>query len=151
MKRQMVDSILKLKEYNRYSKGIFSWVGYKTKWLEYENKPRSAGETKWNFWKLFDYAIESIVDFSSKPLIISSIIGLLFCLIAFIMIIVIIVKKYTIGDPVAGWPSMVCIIFFVSGIQLFCLGIIGEYIANMYTEVKKRPIYIVKETEKENK
>ena len=147
MKRQMVDSILKLKEYNRYSKGIFSWVGYKTKWLEYENKPRSAGETKWNFWKLFDYAIESIVDFSSKPLIISSIIGLLFCLIAFIMIIVIIVKKFTIGDPVAGWPSMVCIIFFVSGIQLFCLGIMGEYLAHMYTEVKGRPIYIVKETE----
>jgi glucosyltransferase len=151
MTRQMVNSILELNEYNRYSKGLFSWVGYKTKWLEYENKPRSAGQTKWNFVKLFKYAIESIVDFSSAPLKISSFIGLLFCFISFIMIIVIIIRKLIMGDPVAGWPSLVCIIFFVSGIQLFCLGIIGEYIANMYTEVKKRPIYIVKETEKENK
>ena len=147
MTRQMVDSILELKEYNRYSKGIFSWVGYKTKWLEYENVERVAGTTKWSFWKLFLYSLESIVAFSTVPLSIAAVMGLLFCLIAFILIIVIIVKTLTVGDPVAGWPSMVCIIFFVSGIQLFCLGIIGQYLAKTYLEVKNRPIYIVKETE----
>lgn len=149
MTRQMVNSILELKEYNRYSKGIFSWVGYKTKWLEYENVKRSAGETKWNFWKLFLYSIQSIVNFSTMPLVIAGVVGILFCLIAFIMIIVIIVKTLVYGDPTTGWPSMVCIIFFVSGIQLFSLGIIGEYLANTYLEIKKRPIYIVKETEDE--
>ena len=147
MTRQMVDSILELKEYNRYSKGIFSWVGYKTKWLEYENVERVAGTTKWSFWKLFLYSLESIVAFSSVPLSIAAVMGILFCLIAFILIIVIIVKTLTVGDPVAGWPSMVCIIFFVSGIQLFCLGIIGQYLAKTYLEVKNRPIYLVKETE----
>ena len=147
MTRQMVDSILELKEYNRYSKGIFSWVGYKTKWLEYENVERVAGTTKWSFWKLFLYSLESIVAFSTVPLSIAAVMGLLFCLIAFILIIVIVVKTLTVGDPVAGWPSMVCIIFFVSGIQLFCLGIIGQYLAKTYLEVKNRPIYIVKETE----
>ncbi len=147
MTRQMVDSILELKEYNRYSKGIFSWVGYKTKWLEYENVERVAGTTKWSFWKLFLYSIESIVAFSTVPLSIAAVMGILFCLIAFILIIVIIVKTLTVGDPVAGWPSMVCIIFFVSGIQLFCLGIIGQYLAKTYLEVKNRPIYLVKETE----
>ncbi len=147
MTRQMVDSILELKEYNRYSKGIFSWVGYKTKWLEYENVERVAGTTKWSFWKLFLYSLESIVAFSTVPLSIAAVMGILFCLIAFILIIVIIVKTLTVGDPVAGWPSMVCIIFFVSGIQLFCLGIIGQYLAKTYLEVKNRPIYIVKETE----
>ena len=143
----MVDSILELKEYNRYSKGIFSWVGYKTKWLEYENVERVAGTTKWSFWKLFLYSLESIVAFSTVPLSIAAVMGILFCLIAFILIIVIIVKTLTVGDPVAGWPSMVCIIFFVSGIQLFCLGIIGQYLAKTYLEVKNRPIYLVKETE----
>lgn len=147
MTRQMVDSILELKEYNRYSKGIFSWVGYKTKWLEYENVERVAGTTKWSFWKLFLYSLESIVAFSTVPLSIAAVMGILFCLIAFILIIVIVVKTLTVGDPVAGWPSMVCIIFFVSGIQLFCLGIIGQYLAKTYLEVKNRPIYIVKETE----
>ena len=147
MTRQMVDSILELKEYNRYSKGIFSWVGYKTKWLEYENVERVAGTTKWSFWKLFLYSLESIVAFSTVPLSIAAVMGLLFCLIAFILIVVIIVKTLTVGDPVAGWPSMVCIIFFVSGIQLFCLGIIGQYLAKTYLEVKNRPIYIIKETE----
>lgn len=147
MTRQMVDSILELKEYNRYSKGIFSWVGYKTKWLEYENVERVAGTTKWSFWKLFLYSLESIVAFSTVPLSIAAVMGILFCLIAFILIIVIIVKTLTVGDPVAGWPSMVCIIFFVSGIQLFCLGIIGQYLAKTYLEVKNRPIYLVKETE----
>lgn len=147
MTRQMVDSILELKEYNRYSKGIFSWVGYKTKWLEYENVERVAGTTKWSFWKLFLYSLESIVAFSTVPLSIAAVMGILFCLIAFILIIVIVVKTLTVGDPVAGWPSMVCIIFFVSGIQLFCLGIIGQYLAKTYLEVKNRPIYLVKETE----
>ena len=147
MTRQMVDSILELKEYNRYSKGIFSWVGYKTKWLEYENVERVAGTTKWSFWKLFLYSLESIVAFSTVPLSIAAVMGILFCLIAFILIIVIVVKTLTVGDPVAGWPSMICIIFFVSGIQLFCLGIIGQYLAKTYLEVKNRPIYIVKETE----
>ena len=147
MTRQMVDSILELEEYNRYSKGIFSWVGYKTKWLEYENVERVAGTTKWSFWKLFLYSLESIVAFSTVPLSIAAVMGILFCLIAFILIIVIIVKTLTVGDPVAGWPSMVCIIFFVSGIQLFCLGIIGQYLAKTYLEVKNRPIYLVKETE----
>lgn len=147
MTRQMVDSILELKEYNRFSKGIFSWVGYNTKWLEYKNVERVAGTTKWNFWKLFLYSLESIVAFSTVPLAIASILGILFCLIAFIMIIVIIIKTLTVGDPVAGWPSLVCIILLVSGIQLFCMGIIGQYLSKTYLEVKKRPVYIVKETE----
>lgn len=151
MTRQMVDSILELKEYNRFSKGIFSWVGYNTKWLEYENVERVAGTTKWSFWKLFGYSLESIVAFSTAPLAIASIIGILFCLISFIMIIVIIIKTLSVGDPVAGWPSLICVIFFVSGIQLFCLGIIGQYLSKAYLEIKKRPIYIVKETEKSKK
>lgn len=147
MTRQMVDSILELKEYNRFSKGIFSWVGYKTKWLEYKNVERVAGTTKWNFWKLFLYSLESIVAFSTVPLAIASVLGILFCLIAFIMILVIIIKTLTVGDPVAGWPSLVCIILLVSGIQLFCMGIIGQYLSKTYLEVKKRPVYIIKETE----
>ena len=146
MTRQMVNSILELKEYNRYSKGLFSFVGYNTKWLEYENVERVAGETKWSFWKLFAYAIEGIVAFTTTPLTIAAFVGMLFCFISFIMIIVIIVKTLCFGDPVSGWPSMTCIIFFVSGIQLFCIGIIGEYLSKTYLETKKRPIYIVKET-----
>lgn len=146
MSRQMVDSILELGEYNRYSKGLFQFVGYNTKWLEYENVERVAGETKWSFWKLFLYAIEGIVAFSTAPLAISSITGILFCIISFIMIIIIIAKTIIFGDPTAGWPSLVCIIFFVSGIQLFCLGIIGQYLSKTYLETKKRPIYIIKET-----
>ena len=147
MTRQMVDSILELKEYNRFSKGIFSWVGYNTKWLEYKNVERVAGTTKWSFWKLFLYSLESIVAFSTVPLSIAAVMGILFCLIAFIMIIFIVVKTLTVGDPVAGWPSLVCIIFFVSGVQLFCLGVIGQYLAKTYLEVKNRPVYIIKETE----
>ncbi len=146
MSRQMVDSILELGEYNRYSKGLFQFVGYNTKWLEYENVERVAGETKWSFWKLFLYAIEGIVAFSTAPLAISSIAGILFCIISFIMIIIIIAKTIIFGDPTAGWPSLVCIIFFVSGIQLFCLGIIGQYLSKTYLETKKRPIYIIKES-----
>ncbi len=146
MTRQMVDSILELKEYNRYSKGLFQFVGYNTKWLEYENIERVAGETKWSFWKLFLYAIEGIIAFSTIPLAISSITGIIFCLISFILILAIIIKTLVIGDPTSGWPSLACIIFFVSGIQLFCIGIIGQYLSKTYLETKKRPIYILKET-----
>ena len=148
MTRQMVDAILSLKETNRYSKGIFSWVGFKTKWITFENKERVAGTTKWNFFKLFAYSLESIVGFSTIPLSIAAFIGILFCLISFIMIIIVICKTLIFGDPVAGWPSLVCIIFFVSGIQLFCTGIIGQYLSKTYLEVKNRPVYIVKETDK---
>jgi glycosyltransferase involved in cell wall biosynthesis len=151
MTRQMVNSILSLKEYNRFSKGIFSWVGYNTKWLEYKNVERVAGTTKWSFWKLFLYSLESIVAFSTVPLAIASIMGLIFFLVSFVMIVFIIVKTLTIGDPVAGWPSLVCIIFFVSGVQLFGIGVIGQYLSKMYLEVKGRPVYIVKETEKDKK
>ena len=149
MTRQVVDSILSLKEYNRYSKGLFSFVGFVTKWIEYENLERVAGETKWSFWKLFKYAIEGITAFSTTPLILSSLIGLLFCLVAFIAIIFIIVRTLIFGDPTSGWPSLVCIIVFVSGVQLFTIGIIGQYLSKTYLEVKKRPIYIVKETEQD--
>ncbi len=149
MTRQMVDSILSLKEYNRFSKGIFSWVGYETKWLEYKNVERVAGTTKWSFWKLFLYSLESIVAFSTVPLAIASIMGLIFFLVSFIMIIFIIVKTLVIGDPVAGWPSLVCIIFFVSGVQLFGIGVIGQYLSKLYLEVKGIPVYIIKETEKD--
>lgn len=146
MTRQMINSIVKMREYNRYSKGLFSFVGYKTKWLEYENVERVAGETKWSFWKLFIYAIDGITAFSTKPLVMSAFVGFLFCIISFIMILVIIVKTLLYGDPVGGWPSMVCIIFMVSGIQLFCMGIMGQYLAKTYLETKNRPIYIVKES-----
>jgi len=146
MSRQMVDSILELKEYNRYSKGLFQFVGYNTKWLEYENIERVAGETKWSFWKLFLYAIEGIVAFTTIPLAISSILGIIFCIISFIIILVIITKTLIYGDPTSGWPSLVCIIFFVSGIQLFCIGIMGQYLSKTYLETKKRPIYIIKES-----
>lgn len=148
MKRVVVDAIVSMGEYNRYSKGLFSFVGFKTKWLEFENKERIAGNTKWSFWKLFSYAIEGIVAFSTAPLIISALIGIIFCLISFIMIIVIIGKTIIFGDLVSGWPSLVCIIFFLSGVQLFSTGIIGEYLAKTYLETKKRPIYIIRETEK---
>ncbi len=150
MTRKVADSIIELKEYNRYSKGLFSFVGFKTKWLEYENVKRVAGETKWSFWKLFKYAIEGITAFSTTPLIFASVLGLIFCVVAFIAIIFIIVKTLTFGDPTSGWPSLACIIVFVSGIQLFSMGVIGQYLSKMYLEVKHRPIYIVKETEKDN-
>lgn len=149
MKRKVVDAIISMKEYNRYSKGIFSFVGFKTKWLEYENIKRVAGESKWSFFKLFKYAIEGIVGFSTFPLVLSALIGLIFCLLAFIMIIVIIVKTLIFGDPVSGWPSTICIIFFIGGVQLFVMGIIGEYLAKTYMETKNRPIYIISETEKD--
>lgn len=146
MKRKMVDSILQIKEYNRFSKGIFGWVGFNTKWLEYENVERIAGETKWSFWKLFKYSIEGIVAFSTVPLLISSFIGLLFFIISLVMIGVIVLRTIIFSDPVAGWPSLVCIVFFVGGIQLFCTGILGQYLAKTYLETKNRPIYIIKES-----
>lgn len=151
MTRQMVNSIISVKEYNRYSKGIFSFVGYKTKWIEFEVQERKAGTTKWNFWKLFSYALDGIVGFSTAPLTLSAIIGLFFCIVSFIMIIVIIIKTLIFGDPTSGWPSLVCIIFFVSGVQLLCIGVIGEYLAKIYLEVKGRPIYIVKESNVDKK
>lgn len=146
MKRKMVDAILQIKEYNRFSKGIFGWVGFNTKWIAYENVERIAGETKWSFWKLFKYSIEGIVAFSTMPLLISSFIGLIFFIISLVMIALIILRTLILGDPVSGWPSMVCIIFFVGGIQLFCTGILGQYLAKTYMEVKDRPIYIIKES-----
>ena len=149
MNRKMVNAILELKEYNRYSKGLFSFVGFKTKWLEYENINRVAGETKWSFWKLFIYALDGITAFSTVPLVLSAILGLVFCLISFIMIIAIIIKTLVYGDPVSGWPSLVCIIFLCSGVQLFCMGIIGQYLSKTYLETKKRPIYIIGESSDE--
>ena len=147
MTRQMVDAILSLEEVNRFSKGIFGWVGFRTRWLEYENIERVAGETKWSFWKLFLYSIEGITAFSTAPLAIASIAGVLFCLFAFFFICVILVKTILFGDPVAGWPSMMCAILFLSGIQLFCVGILGQYLSKTYLESKRRPNFIVQETE----
>ena len=146
MKRQVVDAIISLKEYNRYSKGLFSFVGFDTKWLEYENVERVAGETKWSFWKLFKYAIEGIVAFSTVPLVISIVMGLLFLLTAFILLIIIVVKSITLTNPSLGLLTIICITFFISGVQLMCTGINGEYISKTYTETKKRPVYIIKET-----
>lgn len=145
MTRQMVDAILSMKEYNRFTKGIFGWVGFETKWLEYENVERAKGETKWNFWKLFIYSLDGITAFSTVPLMLASVVGVLFCLLAFAMIAFIIVRKLIFGDPVSGWPSLVCIILMTSGVQFFCTGILGQYLAKTYMEVKKRPIYLVKE------
>ena len=140
-----VDAILSLEEYNRFSKGIFGWVGFNNKWIEFENVERQKGESKWSFWKLFIYAIDGIMAFSTVPLAFASVMGVLFCLFAFIFIIFIIVRKLIYGDPTSGWPSLVCIISLVSGVQLFCLGIVGQYLSKTYLEVKKRPMYIVKE------
>ena len=145
MTRQVVDSILAMSEYNRFSKGIFGWVGYENKWLEYENIERKKGETKWSFWKLFLYSLDGILAFSTMPLAIASVMGVLFCFLAFLLIVITIVRKLAYGDPTSGWPSLVCIISLVSGVQLFCLGIVGQYLSKTYMEVKKRPIYLVKE------
>ena len=147
MSRKFVDAILSMKEYNRFSKGIFGWVGFKNKWLEFENIERKKGETKWSFWKLFAYAIDGIMAFSTAPLAIASFLGLFFCVVAFIFIILIIIRQQTVGDPnnMVGWASMACIILFVSGVQLFCVGVVGQYLSKAYLEVKQRPLYIVKE------
>lgn len=145
MTRQMVDAILQMQEYNRFTKGIYGWVGFKTKWIEYENVERAKGETKWSFWKLLIYSLEGITAFSTVPLSIAAVMGVLFCVLAFVLIIFIIVRTSIFGDPVSGWPSLVCIISLISGVQLFCMGIMGQYLAKTYLEVKRRPIYIVKE------
>ena len=151
MKRDMVNTILDMKEYNRFSKGIFGWIGYDTKWIEFENVERVAGETKWSFWKLFKYSLEGITAFSIAPLQIASIFGILFSLVAFVMIIVIIIRSLVFGDPVSGWPSLVCIIMLIGGVQLLSIGILGQYLSKTYLETKKRPIYIAKETNVEVK
>ncbi len=145
MTRQVVDAILSLGEYNRFSKGIFGWVGFNTKWVEYENVERAKGETKWSFWGLFLYSLEGIIAFSTAPLAIASFMGVLFCVVAFVIIIAIIVRSLFWQDPTSGWPSLVCIISMVSGVQLLCLGILGQYVSKTYLEVKHRPIYLVKE------
>ena len=146
MTRQMVDAILSMMEYNRFSKGIFGWVGFRTKWLPYENVERVAGETKWSFWKLFLYSLEGITAFSTAPLAIASIAGILLCIVALLFVCVVLVKTLAFGDAVGGWPSMMCVILFLGGVQLFCMGILGQYLAKTYLETKKRPIYIVQET-----
>jgi len=145
MTRQVADAILSMGEYNRFTKGIYGWVGFKTKWLEYENVERAKGETKWSFWKLLLYSIEGITAFSTAPLSIAAFVGALFCLLAFAMIIFIIVRKLIFDDPVSGWPSLVCIILMTSGVQFFCTGILGQYLAKTYLEVKRRPIYLIRE------
>ena len=145
MTRQVVDSILSMPEYCRFTKGIFGWVGFKTKWIEFENVERRKGETKWSFWKLFAYSIEGITSFSTAPLAFAAFAGIFFCIVAFIAILFVIIRAVLFGDPTSGWPSMVCIILLVAGIQLFCIGIVGQYLAKTYLEVKSRPIYLVKE------
>ncbi len=145
MTRQMVDAILSMPEYNRFSKGIFGWVGFRTKWLEFENVERAKGESKWSFWKLFLYSLDGIAAFSTVPLMLASVVGVFFCVVAFLMIVFIIVRKLLFGDPVSGWPSLVCIILMTSGVQFFCTGILGQYLAKTYMEVKRRPIYLVRE------
>ena len=146
MTRQMTDAILEMGEYNRFSKGIFGWVGFRTKWLEYKNVERVAGNTKWSFWKLFLYSLDGIVAFSTAPLSIASVMGMLFLFVAFIMILVIIFKTLMFGEPVAGYPSTMCVMFFIGGLQLFSIGILGQYLSKTYLETKKRPIYIIKES-----
>jgi glycosyltransferase involved in cell wall biosynthesis len=150
MKRQMVDAILSMGEYNRFSKGIFGWVGFRTKWLPYENVERVAGETKWSFWSLLLYSMQGIVGFSTVPLALASVLGVVLCIAALIMVVYIIIKTLLFGDPVSGWPSLACMVMFMGGIQLFCIGILGQYLAKTYLETKHRPIYILAETEEEN-
>lgn len=150
MKRKMVDAVLGMSEYNRFSKGIFEWVGFRTKWLEFQNIGRCAGETKWSVKKLFFYSLEGITGFSVAPLSLAAVVGVVFCILAFLMILVIIVRTIVWGDPVSGWPSLACIIFMVSGIQLFCTGIVGQYLSKTYLETKRRPIFILKDSSEED-
>lgn len=151
MKREMVDAIVAMGEYNRFSKGIFGWIGFKTYWLPYQNVERVAGETKWNFWKLLKYAFDGIINFSEVPLSIASWSGIGMAFVASIMLVVIIVRRLCFGDPVAGWASTMCVIVFIGAIQLFCIGIMGQYLAKTYNEAKKRPHYIISESNKEVK
>ena len=150
MKREMVDAIVEMGEYNRFSKGIFGWIGFNTYWLPYENIERIAGETSWSFWKLLKYAIDGIINFSQAPLSVASWFGMAMTFVGFLSLILVIVRRLVFGDPVAGWASIICVIIFIGGIQLFCLGIMGQYIAKMYLETKKRPHYIISETNDKN-
>ena len=150
MKRKMVDAIVSMGETNRFSKGIFGWIGFKTYWLEYENVERVAGETKWSFWKLFKYSLEGVTNFSDTPLKIASWSGIFFTFMSVIAMFFVFIRALLFGDNVAGWPSTICIILFIGGIQLFCLGIMGQYISKIFRETKKRPIYIISESNKED-
>lgn len=145
MTRQMADAVLSMREYNRFSKGIFGWIGFRTTWLPYVNAQRVAGETKWSFFSLLLYSIDGIVAFSTVPLSIASVVGVVFCLLALVGLVFIVVRTLLVGDPVDGWPSLVCIITLLGGIQLLCLGIIGQYLSKTYLETKRRPIYIVRD------
>lgn len=146
MNRKFVNALLELGEYNRFTKGLYGWVGFRTKWIEFENVERAAGETKWSFWSLLLYAMDGMVAFSTAPLVLASLMGLVFCLIAFTLIVVVIVKTLVFGDRTSGWPSMICIVMLVSGVQLFCMGILGQYLAKTYLETKKRPVFIIGES-----
>lgn len=150
MKREMVDAIVSMSEYNRFSKGIFGWIGFKTYWLPYENVERIAGQTKWSFWKLLKYSIDGIVNFSDTPLKLASWSGIFFTFAAAVVLLIVFIRALVFGDPVAGWPSLVCIILFVGGVQLFCLGVMGQYVSKIYKETKKRPQYIIGDTNKED-
>lgn len=150
MKREMVDAIVSMSEYNRFSKGIFGWIGFRTYWLPFKNVERVAGETKWNFWGLFKYSIDGIINFSQFPLSFASWSGLFFTIVSFLMVIVVIIRKLIFGDPMDGWASIVCVITFLSGVQLFCVGIMGQYVSKTYLEVKKRPHFIVSDTNSDN-
>lgn len=145
MRRQMVDAVLEVSEYNRFSKGIFAWVGFKTEYLEYKNVERVAGQTSWNFWQLFNYSLEGIINFSDAPLTIAFVGGVVACLLAFFLIIIVIIRTLIFGDPTSGWPSMISIILFLGGFQLLTIGILGKYIGKIFMETKKRPVYIIKE------
>lgn len=151
MRRPMVEAILSVREYNRFSKGIFSWVGFDTRWVEYINVERVAGETKWSFWKLFLYSLDGIIAFTTAPLAVSSFAGFFFCVVAFVMLLFVVIRALLFGDPVSGWPSLVSIMLLIAGIQLFSIGVLGQYMAKTYLETKARPIYITKETNIENK
>lgn len=150
MKKAMVDAIVEMGEYNRFSKGIFGWVGFRTCWLDYENVERVAGKTKWRFWKLFKYGMDGIVNFSQAPLNLASWFGMWMTFLSFLALVVIIVRKLCFGDPVDGWASTICVIIFMGGIQLFCMGVMGQYVAKTYMEAKHRPHFIVTETNKED-
>lgn len=150
MKREMVDAIVTMSEYNRFSKGIFGWIGFRTYWLPFENVERVAGQTKWSFWGLFKYALDGIINFSNAPLSLASLFGFMMTGVSIIMLIFVIARRLIFGDPVAGWASLVCIIVFIGGMQLFCLGIIGQYISKIYMETKDRPHYIAAETNVED-
>ena len=146
MNRKVIDAILQMGEYNRFSKGIFGWVGFRKKWIECENTERAAGNTKWSFWSLFSYAAEGVVAFTTAPLVMASVLGVISCLLSIGLLIFIVVKTVAFGDPTPGWPSLACLTLMTSGVQLFAIGILGQYLAKTYLESKHRPIYLVEET-----